>query len=250
MNYALVLYTARTNLLNQITQTYLGWIWWILEPVLTMSVYYFVFQYLLNRGGPGYVYVLLVGIAVWTWFGNTVSHASTSILREKAIISRIDINKVVFPAISIVEHAFRNALVFSVLLVFLGFTVGTQISWLYLPVLIIEQCLLVSAVSVMLAALVPFFPDLNFLITIGLRAAMFCSGIFFTVEMLPEDIRSWFLLNPMANLIEQYRQVLIHGGQLDWSTVAVICGFSMLILTGSILFLRKHNRIYARLVIQ
>ena len=250
MKADLVVISAKANLLNQITQTYFGWLWWLVEPVMTMLIYYFVFEFLLSRGGPGFVYTLLVGVVVWAWFGNTVSNAATSILREKGTISCINIGKVTFPAISIVEYSLRQGIIFSILLVFLWLTSGVSASWWYLPVIILEQCLLIASISIAVAGLVPFFPDLNFVVTIILRAAMFCSGVFYTVDMLPERVQEYFLINPMANIIDQYRSVLLSGSPPDWSSVLAISLSSLLLLGFGIHFIRINDQKYPRLVIQ
>jgi lipopolysaccharide transport system permease protein len=250
MNLGLVVISAKANLLNQVTQTYFGWLWWLLEPITTMLVYYFVFEFLLSRGGPGFVYMLLVGVVVWSWFGNTVSSAATSILREKGTISCINMQKVTFPAISILEHSLRQGIVFSVLLAFLWVSNGVSSSWWYLPVVILEQCLLIASISIAVAGLVPFFPDLNFIVTIFLRAAMFCSGVFFSIDMLPEEMQEYFLLNPMANIIVQYRTILLSGLPPDWQSVFVISLGSLLLLAASTHFIQMNDQKYPRLVIQ
>jgi lipopolysaccharide transport system permease protein len=250
MNLDLVLVSAKANLWNQTSQTYFGWLWWVVEPIMTMLVYYFVFEFLLNRGGPGFVYLLLIGVVAWSWFGNTVSNASTSILRAKGTISCININKAVFPAIAIVEHSFRSAIVFSILMVFLLLMKGVSVSWWYLSVIILEQSLLIAAFSMTVAGLVPFFPDLNFIVTIVLRAAMFGSGVFYTVDMLPENIQGYFMLNPMANIIDQYRSVLLYDTAPDWNAITIISGLSVVLLVLAMKVIKSNDQLYPRLVIQ
>jgi lipopolysaccharide transport system permease protein len=250
MNFNLIFFSARTNLLNQISQTYFGWLWWIVEPVMTMLTYYLVFEILLNRGGPGFVYMLLTGVVVWGWFGNTVSNAATSIQREKGTISCINIDKSNFPAISIVEYGLRQIIIFSIFILFLWLTLSASLTWWYLPIIILEQFLFIASISVIVAGLIPFFPDLNFVVTIFLRAAMFCSGVFYSVEMLPENIQRYFMLNPMANIIEQYRSVLLHDLAPHWPSVIIISSASMVLLMASLYFVRMNNQKYPRLVVQ
>ncbi len=250
MNVGLIFISAKANLASQISQTYFGWLWWVVEPIMTMLVYYFVFEFLLNRGGPNFIYMLLTGVVVWAWFGNTVSNAATSILREKGTISCINLPKEIFPFISILECTFRQLIVFVVFFVFMLATKGVSLSWLYLPLVLLEQFLFVSALSIMIAGLVPFFPDINFVVTVFLRAAMFCSGVFYTVDMMPEDIQGHFMFNPMANIIEQYRAILMNNQGPDIVSVFVIMAVSLLILLSSIVFIRTNNQKYPRLVIQ
>ena len=250
MNIDLIKVYVQANLKNQISETYFGWVWWIVEPVLTMLVYYFVFDVMLNRGGAGYVYHLLIGVVVWSWFGDTVIHARTSILQERGVIATTAVDKSVFPIIKVVESLVKQLFVLGALLLFLALTSGFKSTWVYIPVLLIEECLLILSVSVFVAAIVPFLPDLKFVIGILMRAMMFCSGVFFSLAMLPEHIQKYFLLNPMGNIIEQFRQILVYGREPSWESVLGISVVSLLFLFVSIKFVKFNNKVYARLVIQ
>ncbi len=250
MNVSLVWAYARANLENQISSTYFGWMWWIVEPLLTMLVYYFVFELLLSRGGDGYVNFLLVGVVSWTWFSNSVTHAAGSIIREKSVIQTISMDKVVFPFASMLENFLKQFIVFGVLLIFLAWSSGMTLHWLYTPLIAIEQLLLIGAISMLFASVVPFFPDFQMIITIGLRAGMFCSGVFYTLDMLSEDVAKYFLLNPMANIIEQYRAVLIRSEIPNIDSMLIISIGSVVGICFGHYIIQRNNKLYPRLVTQ
>lgn len=250
MNLNLVFFSAKANLLNQVSQSYFGWLWWVVEPVMMMLVYYLVFGFLLNRGGPSFVYTLLTGVVVWSWFGNTISAAANSILREKGILSCIKIQKQTFPFISIVEFAFRHIIVFTLFIIFLILSNKVSMTWYYLPLIVFEQLLFIAAISLAIAGLIPFIPDLTFVVTIVLRAGMFCSGVFYSVDMLPEEVRGYFMLNPMANIIEQYRSVLLNDTAPHLLSVVIISISSLVLIILSMFFIRLYDQKYPRLVIQ
>jgi lipopolysaccharide transport system permease protein len=79
---------------------------------------------------------------------------------------------------------------------------------------------------------------------------MFCSGVFYSVDMLPERVQEYFLMNPMANIIDQYRSVLLSDLPPDWSSVLVISLASLLLLGAGIYFIGINDQKYPRLVIQ
>ena len=71
---------SKLNLKSEAAINYLSYTWWIIEPVIHMLCYYLVFELLLNRGGPGFVYFLLTGLVPWLWFAKTINQGSNSLI--------------------------------------------------------------------------------------------------------------------------------------------------------------------------
>jgi len=70
-------------------QNRLGVFWWFMEPLMMMAIFYVVFGLVLERGGNGFVYYLLVGISSWMWFTSTVTRTMNSISRSAQLIQQI-----------------------------------------------------------------------------------------------------------------------------------------------------------------
>ncbi|MGH2578588.1 MAG: ABC transporter permease, partial [Actinomycetota bacterium] len=110
------------------------------------------------------------------------------------------------------------------------------------------QFLFSGSLAYLLAALIPFIPDLRNFVDYGLRMLMFLSGVFFPAEHLPEGIRPWFYLNPMANLIESYREVLIHQRWPDFGALGLVALLSCAIVVPAIYLLTRYDRVYPKVV--
>jgi lipopolysaccharide transport system permease protein len=124
-------------------------------------------------------------------------------------------------------------------------------TWLALPVLILAQVLFIAACALAAAAITPFLPDFRFIISTVMTMLMFASGIFYDYkQVLLEEHKELFLLNPMARLIEGYRDALIRQDWPDWSGIAWILVGSAVALLLMFRFYRRHGAVYARLVIQ
>lgn len=246
----LVLYKIYADLKAEAATTYLNFLWWILEPVLYMAVFYVVFGLMFQRGGgPEYIPFLLVGLTVWKWFDSAIRKASISIQSNSRLISQIYLPKVLFPVISIGETTFKFFIVLVILLVFLVFfTDGFGATYLSLPALLLTQLLLIMACSMLLAALVPFLPDLSLVISNGMVLMMFLSGVFFSGNRIPEQYRETFFLNPMARLIEEYRSVLLTGSWPDWSSLAIISGVSLVVIAIAVAIMTRYNRVYPKVL--
>jgi lipopolysaccharide transport system permease protein len=116
-----------------------------------------------------------------------------------------------------------------------------------LPVLLLIQGVLVLGVAMLCAALVPFLPDLKFIIGTALTLMFFGSGVFFNIEsvVLPEH-RGILYLNPMAGLITSYREILIGGNWPDWGYLLKVFASGVLILILAIGLVRRFDHVYPR----
>src|SRR5699024_10992067 len=103
----------------------------------------------------------------------------------------------------------------AVLLAVCGFP--PTLRWIAVVPIIILQFALMVAVSCLIAMAVPFMQDILNLVPLGIRFALFCSGVFYTLDVIPPQWQNLFLANPMANLLYQYRRVLVDGLWPDWA---------------------------------
>jgi lipopolysaccharide transport system permease protein len=247
----LLLYKAWADLCSEARRYYISYLWWVLEPVLEMLIFYLVFAVLLQRGGPNFVQFLLVGLVIWKWFQTTVIHCGNSIVNSRGLIRQAAIPKVFFPSVIILTDTFKAMIAFAMVLVFLALTGFTpNPAYAALPLLFLAQLSLIMAVGLAFAALTPFFPDFVLIISHLLRLTFYLSGIFFDPHKIPEPYRAWFFLNPMARLIEDYRGIVLHQRWPDPVPLLIIGTASVLVTIWVWRFIRRHNTVYPRIVAQ
>jgi lipopolysaccharide transport system permease protein len=246
----LVGYRVVAELRTEMARAYLGLLWWVLEPLLYMLVFYFVFAVLFERGGPGYVPFLLCGLVAWRWFDSTVRAGSVAIESNKVLIQQAYVPKWVFPLVMALTNTAKFLIVLCLLLGFLLlYGVTPTLAWASLPlVLAIQFCLVLGAGS-SVAAVVPFVPDLKILINNGLTLLMFLSGIFYSISDAPPSVQPLFLMNPMAALIDTYRQILIEGVWPDWGSLLIVALISAALLSIASFGLRRFDRLYPKLML-
>ncbi len=231
-------------------QNRLGIFWWFMEPLMMMAIFYTVFGLILERGGEGFVYYLLVGISSWLWFAATVTRTMHSITRSARLIQQIYIPKYLLPCVAVCVECLKSFIVFGLLLLLLAGLNGITFSWFYLPVIFITQLLFSAACGVVMAALVPFVNDLKFVVQLGLRALMFLSGVFFLIDdRIPEPYASYLMLNPMANIITEFRSVLVDDTAPTWTTIASINGLSIALLVIGFALIKHFDRRYPRVLL-
>ena len=240
------------NLKSEASKTYLSYVWWLLEPALMVGVLYIVFAVFLARGGPDFIIFLMCGKIPFLWFSKSVKNASGSIIGGRGLINQVSIPMPFFPLLVVFQDSFKQLIVFIFMFIFFAFY-GLEVSWVWLSVIfvILTQLLLICSMSLLVAAITPYLPDFKFLIATAMMALMFGSGIFYSYKevLLPEH-QQLFLMNPVANLIKNYRQVLMENTLPDWGALGVICLASIALIAVMSMYYRKTGTIYARLIVQ
>lgn len=245
----LILQKSISDLIAEARQGYLGILWWIIEPVLYLLVFYFIFVAVFERGGKDAVTFILIGLVVWKWFGSSIPKCSHSISANIGLIRQIYIPKFVFPSMAILTATFKFFIVMFLLLVFLvvlGY--GPKITWLAVPVLIVIQFLFTLGIGVVLAAIVPFLPDLRVVIDNALLLLFFLSGVFFDFSSVSPDIKTILHINPLLGLIESYRTTLVSGLWPDWQLLGGIFIASLICMALGVYLLRRYDRVYPKII--
>jgi len=247
----LLFHTVRARLSNELRLYYLHFVWWFVEPLLDMGIYYVVFGVLLKQGTDNYIPFLLIGIVFWSWFNRSLQNSSLSILNAKELMAQMDIPKSFFPIATVFQDVVKQSFVLTVLLLFLIlYGLPVTWSWMALPILMIVQFVLIIGLAIFLAAVVPFFPDIKFIISAGLQLMFFASGIFFDMDrtLLPVH-RMVVYLNPMAGLIRNYRIILLQGLWPDWFYILKTLLLVLILLVFSLLLVRRFDHVYPKIVI-
>ncbi|VAW36798.1 hypothetical protein MNBD_GAMMA01-641 [hydrothermal vent metagenome] len=246
--FAIIVFKTKAELKAERQRTYLGFIWWILEPLMFLAVFYIVFVQLKLSNDEHFVQFLLIGLILWQWFKSSISNSSAVIIYQTNLLRQVRIPAWIFPVIKVSANTVKFAIVFTVLIIFLwvsGFV--PSLNYLYMLEIILIQFLLINGFVLCLAAIIPFIPDIHVVVDNLLLGVFFLSGIFFPLSIVPEPFRGYLYWNPIVGLIENSREVLIHHNppdQLELLYVAVIA--LVLMLVGLGLF-KKFQNSYAKL---
>jgi lipopolysaccharide transport system permease protein len=123
-----------------------------------------------------------------------------------------------------------------------------SITWLALLPLIGVQFVFIAGITSLCATIIPFVPDLKWVVDNGLTMLFFLSGVFFDISAMPEHFQDWLRLNPMAVLIDAYRSTLLHGQMPDWGQLFWVLLFSCILIVASMRLFNRYERIYPKLV--
>ena len=249
---ALLWVKIRLNLKAETDRLKLGYIWWLLEPVLHAAAFYFIFVYFLDLRTENFLAFLLSGLTPFNWFSRSVSNSMGSLRGAKGLLSNFRIHPMFFPLVHLGQDAIKQTVTFSFLLVFLLlYGIQPSLFWLLLPAAMILQAFLVVAVACCAAAILPLLEDLKFLITTLIMITMFASGVFYNpAEVLPPELQPWFFMNPMASLLQIYRDLLLYQTVPSVYHLSIVMLWALLFLGFALLAMRRLRDHYAKLVLQ
>ena len=244
----LVLFSTYAELRAERARSYLGLLWWIVEPAMNMGVYYLVFSVIFRMGGPDYIPFLLIGLTLWQWFKSCISHGGYSIWQQLPLVRQVKLPLQVFPSVQILADTVKFLCILAILLVVLWCT-GYPPNVTYialLPVLLVEL-VFVAACTYVVAAVVPLVPDLRFVIEQVLNVLMFLSGVVFALDGLPPDLRRWFEFNPIVELIDAGRGILMHAQWPNWPALGRVALVSLALYAFGAWLIRRLTPRYVKL---
>lgn len=201
------------NLKIKYQRSLLGFFWTLLNPLLTATVLIVVFSYVVRIQTEHYWAFLLSGYFVWN-FVSQMLHSSTYVLREHAQL----LHSVAFPkevlilsttVFRLVEFGVEMFIALLILIVFHHGAIPS--SFVLLPLLVLLQVLIAMGLVMAVSTLSVFFQDVHHMIPIGLLMLFYLSPVFYPVEMVPETIRSFYFLNPIAGLLTLYHSAIFKG---------------------------------------
>lgn len=243
--FSIVNTQARMNLKAEASRFVLSYLWWVIEPLLYVAVFYFVFDILLSSGRGDFLLFLVCGKIPFMWFSKSVTAASNSIVQNKGLIHQIDMPKSLFPYVSVHEALYKQWAVFIVLFAVVAlYGFYPELNWLWLIPIIVVQYGFILVCSLLGALCVSFVVDFRVIISMGMLFLMFTSGVFWDINTIQnENLRDLVLTyNPIAFLLDAYRQVLMYQSVYDLNHLIALGGFVIAALFIMHAILSKANK--------
>jgi ABC-type polysaccharide/polyol phosphate export permease len=219
----------------------LGFLWTLLNPLLSMSVMTVVFAVIFKANLREFGIYVFSGLAPWTFINNSIVGGSVSIINSEGFLKKVYLPKLLFPMITVTTETVN--FFFSILaLLIIGLVLGFQLTWtiLWLPVVILILYLFSLGLTIIFSIANVYFRDLFHILTVVFMALFYAVPIIYPIEAIPVEYRGYFNLNPFFYFINLFRKV-IYGTpitQVDW---AVPIGLALLSLVVGLYLLMRHN---------
>ncbi len=220
--------------------TALGILWFVLNPVLSMVIMIVVFRLFIDLNIPNYPVFVLSALLPWTFFQMGLSNASGSIPRSSSLVKKVLIPRAFIPMAAIVASLVHFLISLSVLFLLMAATRAPFTLYiLWLPAVIVLQMFFLAGAGLLTASLNVFYRDIEYVMDPLMRAMFYLTPSFYPLSWVPKRFLTLYLLNPMAGIIEIYRQTLTEGAfpGLKLLGITSVASLAMLIV-GVIVFTR------------
>ena len=237
---------------RQVRQDYLenltGFAWLILQPLILLAVYAFVFSTIFKARLPeaegiGFVPYLAVAFWPWTAFSEAILRANNSITTNGALIGKVAFATEQIPLATVTATFIMHLVGYLAVLIVLQL-MGTDVNWLYLPLALPVFLLLwvfACAISLFTSAIQVFVRDLAQILPPLMTFWFFTTPILYSSSLLPQTIQTLTLWNPMAWFVDRLRELLLFGVlTIDYKTL-VITLFIALFTWASFRFFRRFS---------
>ena len=203
---------VRRDVKTKYRRSVLGILWSVLNPLGMMIIMSIVFSHVFRANIENFPVYLMCGQLIFNFFNEASTIAMSAILGNASLIKKVYVPKYLFP-VSKVCSCFVNLVTSFIALVIVIIATGTPLSWtvilVVLPVLYVF--LFSLGMGLLLSALVVTFRDLQHLYGVLITACLYLTPIFYPIDMLPDWVKHIVHMNPIANIIEMFRDVVMYG---------------------------------------
>jgi lipopolysaccharide transport system permease protein len=232
-------------------QTLLGASWAIIQPFFTMVVFSLFFGKLAEMPSDGIPYPIFCYAALvpWTFFANSLTQSSTSLVTSANLIKKIYFPRLAIPISTVLAGVVDFVLAFSVLLLMMVFY-GVAPTWniVWLPLLLLLAFVSALGVGLWLSALNVQFRDVKYVIPFLTQIWLFATPIAYPSSLLEEPWKTLYGLNPMVGVVEGFRWALLGADTAPGPVVAVSAAAAVCLLLGGAFFFRRMEKTFADVV--
>ena len=247
----LILSFARRDVRARYKQTALGAAWAVLQPLSLMIVFTLVFDRVARIPTHGTPYPLFSYSALifWSFFSSTMSQGTLAMTANSNLV-----RKIYFPRETLLLAVMLSSAVdlavacvmLSVLLVIYKWAISWMVLWV--PVLLALQVLFTFALICLTSAVHVYFRDIGHALTLGLQLWMFATPVAYPMSVVPEHLRPFYLLNPMAPIIDGYRRAILDGQPPDVARLGWVLVVVTILLTLTYAGFKRAERTFADVI--
>lgn len=199
--------------------TYFGAFWAVVQPLLTIIVYWVAFEYGFRSGtssGVPFVVWFVCGIVPWLYIQEAFSMASNSFIEYSYLIKKVKFNISILALVKILSSMIIHLAFFAIaILVAQIFRVPLSLYVLQIVYYLAAEVILLFGLSLITASVMVFFRDLNQIISVILLIGMWGTPIAWDLGMFDKSVHKYFAMNPFFYIVEGYRDAII-GRQWFW----------------------------------
>jgi ABC-2 type transport system permease protein len=229
----------------------LGYVWSVLEPLMMAGVYWFVFTQLMTRpfGEEPYIVFLLAAMLPWQWANAVLRTSMKALSKDAKLVRSTNLPREIW-VLRAVGSKFAEFIFALPVLAFFAVINGAELSWhvVFFPVAVLIQAVLLTGAGLLLAPLATLYGDVERLMRIVLRLLFYFSPIIYGVEDVRDRlggvVADLYFFNPLAGIFDLYRSAFFPDSWSGWGGVGVSAAVAVVLLgVGATVFRRLEGTV-------
>ena len=263
----LIRYLVQADLKKKGSDTLLGNVWWVVDPLLQMLVYVVLVSVIFDRPQPDYALWVFAAILPWKWFTSSITDGIASVVGMERLIKQISFPKLVLPVAGVVAGVanffFGLIPLFGLMLLFYSDRITPWL--LAIPIVAAVQFLVTLPIAIVVAAINVFYRDVGNLARHVLRLAFYVSPGIYAADLLTNAteklpfLKIFIALNPWVILFTSYHNIIYGTWDAktktqtfpmapDWVGLGILSIVSLLVLALAILFFKRLEPSFAKVL--
>lgn len=246
-----LVYAARSQLKAEVANSYLNWVWWVLEPLCFMAVYVIIFGYLFGAKEEHFGIYVFIGITMWDFFNHMMKDSVQLVKHKKPIVSKIYVPKYILVIEKMYINGFKMMIGFcivTIMMIFARIPVSYRLLWI-IPILI-SYWLFSFGVGCIVLHFGVFVDDLANVINIALRVIFYMTGIFYNIERRAGNLLGRILnrFNPLALMISSARSAILYDTTPLWKYLFAWMAVGVILSIIGIRLIQKNENSYVKVI--
>lgn len=243
--------SAKAELKSEVADSYLNWLWWIIEPFCFMLIYTFVFGFILGSKTEYFASFVFIGLTMWEFFNRMLTGSVKLIINNRDLVTKVYLPKYILLLSKSFTYLFKMGIS---LVITLGLMIYQHVPLTWHIILIFPIIFVLYILSFGIGLLLMHFGvtlnDLGNLTNIGLRMVFYLSGVFYNINTkLKGNLRFVLLrVNPTAFLMNEARKVLIGGSMVSIEGLLIWLLIGLLLCILGIHVIHKNENSYAKVI--
>jgi lipopolysaccharide transport system permease protein len=247
----LALQIAVRDITVRYRQTFLGAVWAVLQPVVTMVVFSIFFGRLAHIGSGGHSYPLfsLAGLVPWTFFANSLLLGADSLVGNSSLVSKTYFPRIFIPG-AVIVAGLVDLSIATVILIVVVLAAGSAITpaILALPLLVAIACAAALGTASVLAAANVRFRDVRYIVPFAVQIWLFVTPVVYPITLVPPAWRTVIALNPMVGVVEGFHWAVLGGEGAPWTLIGISAAAALALLAGGLAYFDRVERRFADLL--
>jgi lipopolysaccharide transport system permease protein len=231
-------------------QTILGFLWAILQPLIQIVIFSFVFGKVAKVPTEGIPYILFSTVAIipWTYMSQSMTQSAQSLVAGRGMIDKVYFPRLIYPLTSVLAKLVDFGISILIILpVAIYYHVMPTWKLLLFPLFVVLMICISAGVGMWLSALAIRFRDVKHAMPLVVRMLMFTAPVVYSASSIPAKHRMIYSLNPIVGVIEGFRACFL-GTPIPWPFIWPGIITTAVLLIGGVVYFKRMEHVFADVI--